>query len=94
MADTFIDTLSDTLSDTWGDSARRKKIIGVTAAVFHVVLLALTRRDLSRRPDEAVRGPKRLWQRWALLNTTGSIAYWIVGRRRMRGLKGETALTE
>jgi hypothetical protein len=35
-----------------------------------------------------VRGPKRLWRIWATLNTTGSLAYWLVGRR-----KGDTAPT-
>ena len=28
----------------------------------------------------AVRGPKRMWRIWAMTNTTGSLAYWLVGR--------------
>ncbi len=51
--------------------------------VVHVILLTLTRMDLRSRPDNAVRGPKRLWKTWSTLNTTGSVAYWLVGRKRV-----------
>jgi hypothetical protein len=48
---------------------------------FHLVVTALTWRDLKNRPDEQVWGNKRLW-RWAsALNTLGSVAYWLVGRK-------------
>jgi hypothetical protein len=60
---------------------RRGKILFV-AVVIHLILLRLTWRDLGARPDAAVRGRKRLWRTWSLLNTTGSIAYWTFGRRR------------
>jgi hypothetical protein len=30
-----------------------------------------------------VRGPKLFWRMWSSLNTTGSVAYWLVGRRRI-----------
>jgi len=51
--------------------------------VIHVVLLALTRADLRSRPDDAVRGNKRMWKVWSTMNTTGSVAYWLVGRKRV-----------
>jgi hypothetical protein len=51
--------------------------------VVHVILLALTRMDLRSRPDNAVRGNKRMWKVWSTLNTTGSVAYWLVGRKRV-----------
>jgi hypothetical protein len=51
--------------------------------VVHVILLALTRRDLRSRPADAVRGNKRLWKVWSTMNTTGSVAYWLVGRKRV-----------
>jgi hypothetical protein len=50
--------------------------------VIHVILLKLTWLDLRRRPDDAVRGKKRFWRLASSLNTTGSVAYWLFGRRR------------
>jgi len=63
-------------------SDQQKKVIAV-ALVFHLTLLTLTWRDLRRRPDAAVRGRKRLWRIAATMNTTGSLAYWLFGRRRL-----------
>ncbi len=61
---------------------RQKKAIAV-ALVIHLILLKLTWRDLRNRPDAGVRGRKRLWRIAATMNTTGSVAYWLVGRRRL-----------
>ena len=61
---------------------RQKRILAVSLVV-HVILLTLTWRDLRARPDAAVRGNKRLWRAWSTLNSTGSIAYWFFGRRRV-----------
>jgi hypothetical protein len=60
---------------------QQKKIIAL-ALVIHMIVAALTLRDLRRRPAAAVRGPKLLWGAWIRLNTTGSMAYWLFGRRR------------
>lgn len=60
----------------------RQKRLLLVVLVVHVILARFTLRDLRRRPDSAVRGPKRLWRVWASLNTTGSLAYWTFGRRR------------
>ena len=60
---------------------RQKRVLAVTLIV-HLIVLRFTIRDLRRRPDAAVRGSKRLWRVAASLNTTGSVAYWLVGRRR------------
>ncbi len=62
--------------------ARQARIIAV-ALVIHLIVLRLTWRDLRTRPDAGVRGNKRLWRMVATLNTTGSVAYWIFGRRRL-----------
>ena len=59
---------------------QQKRILGV-ALVLHAIFLALTWRDLRVRPDAAVRGNKRLWRAWSMLNTSGSVAYWLFGRR-------------
>jgi hypothetical protein len=50
-------------------------------AVVHVTVTALTWRDLRSRPAGQVRGPKSLWRLASALNTTGSAAYWLFGRR-------------
>jgi hypothetical protein len=60
----------------------------LTPAVFvllipaHVFLTSLAWRDLKDRPDEQVRGSKKLW-RWATAsNVTWSLAYLVIGRKR------------
>jgi len=60
----------------------QQKLLLLLVLVVHVILARFTLRDLRRRPASAVRGPKRLWRVWATTNTTGSLAYWLVGRRR------------
>jgi hypothetical protein len=62
-------------------NAQQKRVL-LVALVVHVIVARFTLRDLRRRPAPAVRGPKRLWRVWATLNTTGSLAYWLVGRRK------------
>jgi hypothetical protein len=59
----------------------KQKRILIVVLVLHVFLLNLTWRDLRRRPDAAVRGKKRVWRLWSGVNTTGSVAYWLFGRR-------------
>jgi len=61
---------------------QQKKIIAV-ALVIHLIMVKLTWRDLRNRPDAVVRGRKRFWRVAATMNTTGSVAYWLVGRRRL-----------
>jgi hypothetical protein len=62
----------------------QKRVLAVTLVV-HLLLVKLTWRDLSTRTDAGVRGQKRFWRIAATLNTTGSVAYWLFGRRRLSG---------
>ncbi len=62
-------------------TARQKRVLTVALAV-HAVVVAVTLRDLRRRPAVLVRGPKWIWGVVATANTTGSGAYWLIGRRR------------
>jgi len=62
---------------------KQKRILTV-ALVIHVIMLSLTWRDLSRRPAAGVRGKKALWRIASLLNTSGSVTYWLFGRRRIK----------
>ena len=59
----------------------------IVALIVHVIVLNLTWRDLRRRPASAVRGNKRLWRLASMANTSGSVAYWLFGRRRMPQLE-------
>jgi hypothetical protein len=58
------------------------KVVLATIAIVHVTIMTLTWRDLRSRPEAQVRGPKMLWRVASALNTIGSAAYWLVGRRR------------
>ncbi len=63
-------------------TAQQKRVL-LIVLVIHVTLLKLTWLDLRRRPDAAVRGKKRVWRFASTVNTTGSVAYWLFGRRRV-----------
>ncbi|MHA6757755.1 hypothetical protein [Streptacidiphilus sp. PAMC 29251] len=51
--------------------------IGVT----HLGVTALTWRDIQQRPTERIRGSRALWRGLSAVNTLGSGAYWLLGRR-------------
>ena len=65
-------------------AAQRKpnKLVLAVIAVVHLTAVTLTWRDLRSRSAAQVRGPKRIWQVASALNTSGSAAYWLFGRRR------------
>jgi hypothetical protein len=77
----------------WSDLTDQQKKVIAVALVVHLIVLTLTWRDLARRPADAVRGPKRLWRLAATMNTSGSLSYWLFGRRRppAAGLEPEGA---
>ena len=60
------------------------KLFLAIVAVVHLTVMTLTWRDLRARPASQVRGNKRIWQVASALNTSGSAAYWLFGRRRSR----------
>jgi len=70
---------------------KQKRVLTV-ALVIHVIMLTFTWRDLSRRPAAGVRGKKGLWRLASLLNTSGSVTYWLLGRRSVP--KGELVLVD
>ncbi|MDR2984719.1 MAG: hypothetical protein LBV34_07745 [Nocardiopsaceae bacterium] len=63
---------------------RRKpnKYVLAVIGVIHVVVVALTWRDISARPAEQIRGNKRFWRVFSALNTAHAALYWLIGRRR------------
>ena len=52
-----------------------------TALSAEAVLIAVTERDIHRRPTERIRGPKPLWRVFATQNFVGPAAYYALGRR-------------
>jgi len=60
------------------------KLVLAVVGVVHLTVMTLTWRDLRSRPADQVRGNKKIWRVASALNTTGSAAYWLFGRRRVR----------
>jgi hypothetical protein len=58
----------------------KKLLLGGLVAV-EVVSAGLAWRDLSRRGDDQVRGHKKAWRVFIVLNPGNSFVYWISGRR-------------
>jgi len=63
------------------DRTQKTRVV-IAATVVQAAVASVTVRDINRRPAESVRGPKGLWRLIGSVNTLGSLAYWIVGRRR------------
>ncbi len=53
---------------------------------IQVFLAVLAWRDMSRRTDAQIRGTKRLWRVFVLLNPGNSLLYWLLGRRDGSGV--------
>jgi len=49
--------------------------------VVHVTAATLTWRDIGKRADDQIRGNKLIWRIASALNTSGSAAYWLFGRK-------------
>jgi len=60
--------------------AKRRGVLALVA--LEGVLVALTERDIARRPADRIRGPKLLWRVIATQNVVGPAAYALLGRRR------------
>jgi hypothetical protein len=65
-----------------GRSRKPNKLVLAAIGVAHLAVAALTWRDLRARSGAQVRGSKRMWRVASGLNTVGSAAYWLAGRRR------------
>ena len=63
---------------------RRKpnKYVLTVIGVVHVVVVALTWRDISARPADQIRGNKTFWRIFSALNMGNAALYWLFGRRR------------
>jgi hypothetical protein len=63
---------------------RKKPNPAVIAAILvgHVAVTALTWRDLRRRTDDQVRGSKKWWRVASAANSSNSLLYLLIGRRK------------
>jgi hypothetical protein len=66
------------------DNPKKARLV-VAAVAVQAAVAAVTIRDINHRPKEAVRGPKMLWRLVGGANTLGSVAYWVLGRKRSVG---------
>lgn len=57
------------------------KQVVIAVVAVEAVSAAFAFRDLARRDDVEVRGPKLLWRIIIGLNPGNSLAYWVLGRR-------------
>jgi hypothetical protein len=57
-----------------------RPVLAVLIAL-HIAVTAITLRDLSRRSEAQVRGPRWFWRIAAPLQMGNSAVYWIVGRK-------------
>jgi hypothetical protein len=61
---------------------RRGLAVVIAFTAVQAVIGTITVRDISKRQQELIRGPKLLWTLWGGSNALGSAAYWLLGRRR------------
>jgi hypothetical protein len=59
----------------------RKQSLLMAIVPVQIFLSILAWRDISRRSDDQVRGPKRFWRVFVTLNPGNSLAYWMFARR-------------
>jgi hypothetical protein len=57
---------------------RKAAVVVVTG--WNVSLIVLAQRDIHRRTDAQLRGPRRLWQLACLTNSVGPLSYFRWGR--------------
>lgn len=58
----------------------RRLILSIIVPI-QVALAVLAWRDLNRRDDSQVRGRKRLWRVFVVINPGNALFYWLFGRR-------------
>ena len=66
----------------WQDLAPGQRRLIVAGGAVQLSLLASALVDIWRRPQAAIRGPKRLWVGVSFINFIGPLTYFCFGRRR------------
>lgn len=66
----------------WADLSPRQRSLLGAAATAQFTLLAAALIDIRRRPNDQIKGSKRLWTALSFVNFAGPISYFIFGRKR------------
>ena len=66
----------------WSELSSGQRRAIVLSGVVQVTLLIAALVDIRRRPQEEIRGSKRLWTAAAFVNFVGPLSYFVFGRRR------------
>ena len=78
----------------WGSMNRKpNKLLLVAIGVGHLAIATLTWRDIRNRPEDEIRGSKRVWRVLSAANSANSAVYWLFGRKRGRRQESETPFT-
>lgn len=60
---------------------KQKAILSTSALVAQAAVAPVILRDLQKRSDEELRGPRMLWRLWGSTNLLGAAVYWFYGRK-------------
>lgn len=66
---------------SWHDMTPAQRVGVVALGVVQVSLLVAALYDLRRRPEEQLRGSKKLWTGLVFIDYLGPIAYFLYGRK-------------
>jgi hypothetical protein len=66
----------------WSELSTGQRRGIVLSGAVQVTLLIAALVDIRRRPEEEIRGSKRLWPAAAFVNFVGPVSYFLFGRRR------------
>ncbi|MDQ3864148.1 MAG: PLD nuclease N-terminal domain-containing protein [Actinomycetota bacterium] len=66
----------------WSELSSGQRRAIVLSGVVQMTLLIAALVDIRRRPQEEIRGSKRLWTAAAFVNFVGPLSYFVFGRRR------------
>jgi len=69
----------------WKDLSCFSKTLIIVLGTIQIGLTLATVWDVSRREQEAIRGPKKLWYWLAFIDWLGPFAYYYVGRKQRAG---------
>ncbi|WP_102124710.1 PLD nuclease N-terminal domain-containing protein [Deinococcus planocerae] len=65
---------------TWQDLSPGQRGAALVAGAVQLMLLIAAQRDLTRRPDDGVRGRKLWWRVVTFVNFVGPISYFLFRR--------------
>jgi hypothetical protein len=64
----------------WQDLTPQQRAGTIVMSVVQLALLAAAQIDISRRPEDQIRGTKSMWRLISFINYFGPIAYFLFGR--------------